>query len=309
MNNHTIVIGSRGSALALQQTGWVKEKLLSGLSDAEISIKIISTSADRDQSASIRAGSSIGVFVKEIEQALLSREIDIAVHSMKDLPTTIAPGLRIAAVPTREDVRDALITRTATGPRGLDGLPVGARIGTGSVRRQAQLLALRPDLHVIDIRGNVDTRLKRLADGAYDAIILACAGLNRLGLQNRISSILELHQMLPAPGQGALAIEMRADDLHAESVAAALNDPIAGLAVSAERAFLRRAGGGCNVPVAVHARVNDAAMEIEGLIVSPDGKTSVREKLHTPAESGDKASETLAESILSHGGREILDRM
>lgn len=308
-HDRTIVIGSRGSALALQQTGWVRERLVPVFPEIEIELRIIATSADRDQNASIRAGSSIGVFVKEIEQALLSGEIDIAVHSMKDLPTALVPGLRIAAVPTREDVRDALISGTIPAARGLGDLPAGARIGTGSVRRQSQVLALRPDLRVIDIRGNVDTRLKRLAGGAYDAIILACAGLNRLGLQERISSILELGQMLPAPGQGALAIEMRADDPHAARVAGALNDPVTEMAVCAERAFLRRAGGGCNVPVAVHARVHDALMEIEGLIVSPDGKTSIREKVQTPAGNGDSASETLAENMLSHGGREILDRL
>ena len=204
-----IIIGSRGSALALAQTGWVQGQILSRFPDLEVTIKVISTSADRNQTASIRSGSAVGVFVKELEQALLGKEIDIAVHSMKDVPTSIPPGLQISAVPEREDARDAFIAKNA---HTLSELPAGSLVGTGSIRRQAQLLALRPDLRVADIRGNVDTRLKKLQEGAYDSIILACAGLNRLGLHDRISSPLDFAQMLPAPGQGALAIEVRSDD-------------------------------------------------------------------------------------------------
>jgi hydroxymethylbilane synthase len=206
-----IIIGTRGSALALAQPESVKKTILERFPDTEISLKIIKTSADKDLTASIRSGSTVGVFVKELEQELLNREIDIAVHSMKDMPTKIPAGLQVAAIPGREDVRDAFLAKSV---RDLNELPAGSVIGTGSVRRQAQILALRPDLKVKDLRGNIDTRLNKLNDPSYDAIVLACAGLNRLGYQNRITAPLSLRQMLPAPGQGAIAIEIRSE-MHA----------------------------------------------------------------------------------------------
>ncbi len=298
-----IIIGSRGSALALAQTGLMKSRILSRFPDTEVTIKVIKTSADKDLSSSIRSGSSIGVFVKELEQALLAKEIDLAVHSMKDLPTTIPDGLHIAAIPEREDARDALIANHA---KSLSELPSGSVVGTGSVRRQAQILALRPDLKVKDIRGNVDSRLKKLKDAAYDAIILACAGLNRLGLSDRISAPLDFRQMLPAPGQGALALETRIDDSRLKPIAAALNDSGTAIAVTAERSFLRRMGGGCNVPVAVYARLNGKLIEIEGLAASPDGRRIVRYSVQENAEAADEAAVSLADRILSDGGREIL---
>jgi len=177
------------------------------------------------------------------------------------------------------------------------------------VRRQAQILALRPDLKVKDIRGNVDTRLNKLKDAAYEAIILACAGLNRLGLSNRISARLDFRQMLPAPGQGALALETRSDDSRVQPVAAALNHPATAIAVTAERSFLHRMGGGCNVPVAVYARLNGKLIEIEGLAASPDGRRIVRESIQANAETANEAAVSLADRILSKGGREILDEI
>jgi hydroxymethylbilane synthase len=301
-----IIIGSRGSALALTQTELIKNQILSRFPNTEITIKIIKTSADKDLSSSIRSGSSIGVFVKELEQALLAEEIDLAVHSMKDVPTKISEGLQIAAIPEREDARDALIANHA---KSLSELPPGSVVGTGSVRRQAQILALRPDLKVKDIRGNVDTRLNKLKDAAYEAIILACAGLNRLGLSNRISARLDFRQMLPAPGQGALALETRSDDSRVQPVAAALNHPATAIAVTAERSFLHRMGGGCNVPVAVYARLNGKLIEIEGLAASPDGRRIVRESIQANAETANEAAVSLADRILSKGGREILDEI
>jgi hydroxymethylbilane synthase len=300
------IIGSRGSALAMVQTGWVRDQILSRFPEAAVAVKIIRTSADKNPTASIRSSSSVGVFVKELEQALISKEIDIAVHSMKDLPTSIPSELCIAAVPEREDPRDALLCLRASS---LSGLPQGSTVGTGSIRRQAQLLAVRPDLRVLDIRGNVDTRLKKLQDGAYYAIILACAGLKRLGLQDRISSPFDFDQMLPAPGQGALAIEVRADDPQTARLVSALDHSPTALAVSAERRFLQQMGGGCNVPVAVRARMDREVLEIEGLVASPDGRRIIRDSEQCEARYGETVAVVLADRILASGGREILDSL
>jgi hydroxymethylbilane synthase len=299
-----IRIGSRGSPLALSQTAWVKNQLLLHFPDAHIDIIIIKTSADRDQTTSLRSAPTVGLFVKELEQALLAEEIDIAVHSMKDLPIQIAAGLRIAAIPKREDARDAFITSRS---KSLSELPGGSLIGTGSVRRQAQVLALRPDLRIADIRGNVDTRLKKLKNGTYDAVILACAGLRRLGLEDRISWAMDFAQMLPAPGQGALAVETRTNNPEVEAIVAALNDRPTAIAVSSERRFLQHMGGGCNIPVAVYARLLCNALEIDGLVASPDGRRIVRDSVRQNAEMANEAVDSLAERILARGGREILD--
>jgi hydroxymethylbilane synthase len=301
-----IVIGSRGSALALAQTGWVQKQILSRFPGTDVTIKVIKTSADKDLHTSIRSGSSVGVFVKELEQALSEKEIDIAVHSMKDLPTTIPTELKIAAIPEREDARDAFISFRAST---VMDLPSGSTVGTGSVRRQSQLLALRTDLRIMDVRGNVDTRLKKLKDGEYDAIILACAGLNRLGLQKHITAPLEYAQMLPAPGQGALAIEIRKNDAAAEKIVSALNHHSTEKAVTIERIFLKTMGGGCNVPVAVNARYNHDAIEIVGLIASPDGAEIIRESAKIKPEEAAEAAVSLANKILARGGRAILDQL
>jgi hydroxymethylbilane synthase len=298
-----IVIGTRGSALALAQAEQIRARLRDGFPGTEMALRIIKTSADKDTTASIRSGSSVGVFVKELEQALLVGDIDIAVHSMKDVPTQTAEGLRIVAIPEREDPRDAFVSNAA---RNLSTLPAGSLVGTGSVRRQAQLLALRPDLRVQDIRGNIDTRLNKLRDGVVDALILACAGLNRLGYQSRISTAIDLEQMLPAPGQGALAVEMRADDAHIPIVEAALNHHPSSIAVLAERSFLRHMGGGCNVPVAVYASLKGSGIRIEGLAASPDGRSIVRDSVEENLASSQQAAIALAERILNKGGRKIL---
>ena len=299
-----IIIGTRGSALALAQTAWIKDLINRQYPAAEVEVKVIKTSADKDQITSLRSASTVGVFVKELEQALLAGDIDLAVHSMKDLPTQIPSGLRITAIPEREDAHDALITNKGIS---LFDLPVGSRVGTGSIRRQAQILASRSDLKITDIRGNVDTRLKKLQNGDCDAIILACAGLRRLGLQHRITAALDFRQMLPAPGQGALAIETRADDQATEVIAASLNHPTTALAVMAERHFLERMGGGCNVPVAVYAQVAGNTLEIDGLVASPDGRKVVRDSMRQRLQKANEAADLLAERILSRGGRAILD--
>ncbi len=299
------IIGSRGSKLALAQSAWVKQQILDRFPGTPIEIRIIKTSADRDQKTSIRSGTATGVFVKEIEDALMAGEIDLAVHSMKDVPTRMPHGLCIEAIPVREDPRDALLTRLPI--RDIGGLYQGAVVGTGSIRRQAQLLALRPDLRVEDIRGNVDTRLGKLDSGAYDAIILACAGLKRLGLHDRISFPLEIKSMLPAPGQGALALQIRKDDRKVARLIDELNHRETAIATSAEREFLRTMGGGCNSPIAVHAWLSGGFLTIEGLAAAPDGSRIVRESLTTAPEKMESAAAGLAEKVLALGGREILD--
>ncbi len=302
-----LTIGSRGSALALAQTGWVKDRILECFPDTVIRIEVIRTSADKAPQLSIRAASSVGVFVRELEEALERREIDLAVHSMKDLPGTIPESLEICAIPRREDPRDALVTGSGTG--NLADLPRAATIGTGSIRRQAQLLALRPDFVIRDIRGNVDTRLQKLADRRYDAIILACAGLNRLGMQARITSPLPFDQMLPAPGQGALALQSRKNDRNVAGLVAPLRHEPTAAAVLAERAFLREIGGGCNSPVAVHAAADGDYIRIDGLVAAPDGSSVIRDTIsHLPRYAEDAAG-VLAERLLARGGRAILENV
>jgi len=312
-----LVIGSRGSLLALTQTKFIQAGIRHIAPEIETRIEIIKTSADKDVVTSLRASGGAGVFVKELEHALTRGEIDLAVHSMKDVPTAIADGLRIAAVPEREDTRDALIinqvflnertkSTISNQQSAIQNLPFGARVGTGSFRRQAQLLILRPDLRILDIRGNIDTRIRKMENGEYDAVALATAGLRRLGLENLISYTLSFDEMLPAPGQGALAMEARSDDAFANEIAEKLHHPQTALAVTAERDFLELLGGGCNVPIAVYARVRDDTLEMDALAASPDGKRVVRDKISgDPAKSGKICAE-LAERILAAGGREIL---
>jgi hydroxymethylbilane synthase len=299
-----LIIGTRGSKLALTQTEWVRTRMLARNPAAAIEVKVIRVSADWDSETPIRAGDARGVFVRELDDALLDGAIDLAVHSMKDVPSKLPGGIEIRVIPEREDARDALIARAPGATLG--SLPHGAVIGTGSVRRQAQLLNARPDLRVAEIRGNVDTRLRKLDEGQYDAIILACAGLRRLGLGGRISSILELHEMLPAPGQGALALATRVGDAETLRLAAPLHDPAAAAAVAAERAFLRQMGGGCNSPIAVHARRDGDSLRIDGLVLSPDGATAIRESLARPVQDAEASGGALALALLDRGGREIL---
>ena len=311
-NRPVLVIGSRGSRLALTQTGFVQAEIRRMVPEIEIRVEIIKTSADKNIEASLReSGAGTGVFVKELENALSREEIDIAVHSMKDVPTTIMEGLRIAAVPAREDARDALISNlcipdTPQGEFTLFSLPMGARVGTGSFRRQAQLLALRPDLRIMDIRGNIDTRVMKVKNGEYDVVALAVAGLRRLGMQNQISCTLSYEEMLPAPGQGALAVEVRADDVYVNEIAKTLNHHPTALAVAVERDFLERMGGGCNVPIAVYARIRDGVLKIDALVAQPDGKHVVRGKTSGDPEKSANVCSALAERVLTAGGREIL---
>src|SRR5512142_152179 len=263
----TVRIGTRGSALALAQANWVKGQVEKQHPGLLAELVIIKTSGDRFVDAAIQAMGGKGVFTKEIEDALLRREIDIAVHSMKDLPTELAPGLAVAAVPRREDPRDVLISASGAGLR---ELPAGASVATASLRRQAQLRHYRSDLSLVDIRGNVDTRLRKLDAGAIDALIMAAAGLKRLGRDDRITEFIPSEICVSAAAQGALALEARADGTQ-DAVVSFLHDPETFAEVTAERSFLRRLGGGCQVPVGARARIEGTRLSVKGIVARPDG--------------------------------------
>ena len=294
-----VILGTRGSQLALSQTRWVVERLKEQWPETEFTIRTLTTSGDRGADPRER-----GIFVKEIERALLEGEIDIAVHSLKDLPTQTPEGLKLASVPKRVDPRDALVGRNTA--RRLDELPKGARVGTSSVRRKAQLLAYRPDLEIVPIRGNVDTRLKLLGTGEVDAIVVAAAGLLRLDLRNRIDEFLDPEIVLPAPGQGALALEVRLGDDLAEELAYSLNHRETQLRVTAERAFLARLGAGCLAPAGALAYLEEGELRLEGVVASPDGSELIRGEIAGPPEEAAELGEELAADILEQGGEAIL---
>ncbi len=271
-----LILGTRGSQLARWQTSWVADQLRAHAPDLEIVIETITTQGDRVLDAPLSQIGDKGLFTREIETALIDHRIDAAVHSLKDLPTALPAGLSLAAICERADVRDALVSRLGIG---LEKLPRGARIGTSSLRRAAQLRAHRPDLNIVNIRGNVDTRLRKSLTDEYDAIVLAVAGLVRLGFADRITEYLSLDVMLPAPGQGALAIETRADDAHTHALVAQLDHVPTRAATNAERAFLRALGGGCQMPVAAYGKVDADTLHLRGLIASEDGTRISRGEL------------------------------
>ena len=301
----TVRIGTRGSALALAQANWLKGELERQWPQAEVNLRIIKTSGDRFVEASLQAIGGKGVFTKEIEEALLSREIDLAVHSMKDLPTELAPGLAIIAVPEREDPRDVLVARS--GAR-LSELPAGARIGTGSVRRKAQLLHYRADLSVAPIRGNIDTRLKKLDAGEADALVMAAAGLKRIGREDRISEFLPGDICVGAAAQGALAVEARDDDPLREEYEF-LNDVPTYLEVQAERGLLKRLGGGCHVPVGARAQVYGELIEIIGVVADPGGHELFKAEMAGMAMKAEELGKELADRLLSQGAQKLLARL
>ncbi|HEY3743219.1 MAG TPA: hydroxymethylbilane synthase [Bryobacteraceae bacterium] len=291
-----IVIGSRGSQLALWQSRWVAVRL-EALGE-QTRIEIIKTTGDRVTDIPLGQVGSKGIFTKEIEDALLDGSIDLAVHSLKDMPTELPTGLVLAAIPEREDVRDALAGQK------LDDLARGARVGTGSLRRAAQLRALRPDLEVLPIRGNVDTRLRKLDEGQYDAIILAAAGLARLGLSARISQYFEAEEMCPAVGQGALAIETRDSK---REIAVRLNDPSTAAAVQAERSLLGALGGGCQVPVGAYAHLSGAELHLRAIVASPDGSRIAQSLLTGSVAKPEDLGRRVADELLEQGAQELLN--
>lgn len=299
-----LIIGSRGSQLALWQTHFVREQL-TRFTDVPVKIVTIKTTGDKHLDTPMTHLDK-GMFVKEIERALLRGEIDLAVHSLKDLPTDIPPELTMAAVCARHDVRDCLISRDGAT---LQSLPSGARIGTSSLRRQAQVRHHRPDVSFIDIRGNVDTRLRKLCDGHFEAIVLAKAGLDRLGWSDQISEVLSTEMALPAVGQGALGIEARADDRETLNLIQPLNHPPSQAAVMAERALLQRLGGGCQAPIGAWGRVEEDHLVLEGCVISLNGETMIRDRISGPAEDSVALGARLAEKLLAQGAHRILEEV
>lgn len=308
----TIRIATRASQLALWQAHHVADLIRNSGSDCEVEVVHISTEGDRDRNRSLAAMGGVGVFTREVQAAVLDGRADVAVHSLKDLPTETAAGLTLAAVPDRAPVHDTLILPASSGSSEatdaeslIRRLRSGAKIGTGSPRRQAQLLHFRDDLQMLDIRGNVETRLKKLDDGEYDAIVLAEAGLRRLGLADRISVILQPPLMLHAVGQGALGIECRADDEFTRTCLAAISNADVLVAVTAERSLLRELRAGCHAPVGVSSRVAETVF-LEGVVLSPDGTERFGGEIERPRDEAESAGALLAQALIAQGASRFL---
>jgi len=296
-------IGTRGSALALWQAEWVKSQLLRGQQELVVELVIIKTTGDKILDVPLAKVGGKGLFVKEIEEALLDGRADLAVHSVKDMPAELPEGLHLAAMPLREDPRDALITRNGAG---LDTLPHGARVGTSSLRRAAQLLHLRPDLRIETLRGNVDTRLRKLESEGLDAIVLAAAGLKRMELSQVISEYLEPERILPAVGQGALGIETRTSDVFTNKMVESLVHQQTVTTVRAERAFLKRLEGGCQVPIGAYATLEGETLILTGMVADLKGVRLIRKEMRGDARQPEIVGQRLAEVVLESGGGKIL---
>jgi len=298
-------IATRGSPLALWQAEAVKKQLEEHHPGLQVQLVRLTTKGDRILDTGLANVGGKGLFVKELEDALLKGEADLAVHSLKDVPVDLPPGLMLGAITEREDPRDALVSTYAAT---LEDLRLGARVGTSSLRRQAQLLEKRPDLEVMPIRGNVDSRLSRMRVLYLDAIILAAAGLKRLGLEDRISRILPTEEMLPAIGQGALGLEIRQIDAETMRLISFLNHPSTEIEVKAERAFLRRLEGGCQVPIAAKGTLANGSLNLSGFVSELDGSRVIRKSGSASSEDAENLGANLAEAVLDDGGREILTR-
>ncbi|TVM00155.1 MAG: hydroxymethylbilane synthase [Candidatus Brocadia sp. WS118] len=298
-----IVVGSRGSKLALIQTNWVISELKRLNPGIEFHIEKISTKGDKITDAPLSRLGGVGLFTKELETALMKGKIDLAVHSAKDVPTELNEGLMIGATPKREDPHDALISNNNAN---LEKLPDTARIGTSSLRRRAQLLAFRPDFKILDLRGNLDTRLKKLETDDLDAIVVAHAGLRRMGYTGPISQIIPFDIMLPAVGQGSLCIEIRRNDERIFKIVSGLNDTQTRIAIEAERALLARLQGGCQVPIGAYAQIQNNQVFLEAIICTVDGGHAIRDSHSGPATQAAKLGEELAQRMLESGGKRIL---
>ena len=307
MKRH-LIIGTRQSKLALWQANYIADELRKCYPDCTVELVKIVTSGDRILDVPLAKIGGKGLFTKEIEQDMLDKKIDLAVHSLKDMPTELPDGLTLAAITKRAHPGDAFVSNKYSS---LAALPAGAVIGTSSLRRRAQLLRARPDLNIVDLRGNLDTRLAKLDRGEVDAIVLAVAGLVRLGWGDRVTEILSPEDCLPAVGQGALAIEARANDEETLAMLSVLNDAETRTAVTAERAFLAVLGGGCQVPVGVHAvmQADGATVVLEAIIASLDGKRIVRGQEQAPAQSAAELGVKLANRLLAEGGAPILQEI
>ncbi len=302
-----IIIATRGSKLALWQAEWIKSQIENLIPDIKVELNKIKTTGDKILDVPLAQVGGKGLFVKEIEEAMLRGEADLAVHSMKDVPADLPEGLHLSAICEREDPRDAFIARE--GISSLGDLPQGGHVGTSSLRRICQLLNKRPDLKITQLRGNVDTRLRKLEEGQFDAIILATAGVKRLGYAERITEKISMEISLPAIGQGAVGIECRTDDNFINDLLSKLNHRETWICVTAERAFLKKLEGGCQVPIAAYAQLNDGNLVIEGLVGSLDGKTLIKESIDGRPEEAESLGTTLAENLLSKGAGEILAKV
>lgn len=303
--NRRLRIGTRGSQLALWQARWVQAELNRLRPGLDIALAIIKTQGDKIQNVPLAKVGGKGLFVKEIEEALLKGQIDLAVHSMKDMPAALPDGLEIGAIPRRENPLDAFLSKDNVS---LAKLRSGARVGTSSLRRSAQLLFLRPDLTIVSLRGNLDTRLKKLAGSELDAIVLAAAGLIRLELAHHITAYLPPDKMLPAVGQGALCIEHRADNAFTTELLTLLEDTPTRTAVTAERAFLRRLEGGCQVPIAAHGEAQGTVLNLSGLVADIDGRAIIKSSAAGPEDQADTLGVQLAEKLLAKGAGALLEK-
>jgi len=301
-----IIIGSRGSKLALTQTNWVKAQLERLNPHRKFSVEIIHTRGDKITDVALFRIGGKGLFTKELEVALLEGKIDLAVHSLKDLPTELPSNLALGAIPEREDPHDLLI---GEGLQGLRQLPAGARVGTSSLRRRAQILAMRPDIEVVDLRGNLDTRLKKLKTLGLNAIIVARAGVNRLGVSQDSAHTIPYAEMLPAVGQGALAIEIRKGDKTAEALVSPMDHIPTHQAVEAERALMLELQGGCQVPIGAIAHVRESTLKLEAVICSLDGRRIIKDSSRGPVTRAREIGIELAQRLLKSGGREILEEI
>lgn len=299
-------IGTRGSKLALAQSEWVKAKIEAEHPRVKVELVRIKTKGDKILDSPLSKIGGKGLFVKEIEDALLKGTVDLAVHSMKDVPAELPEGLDLAVFPKREDPRDAFVSARYTSIR---ELPEGATVGTSSLRRSAQLLRMRPDLRVVSLRGNVDTRLRKLDSGEVHAIVLAAAGLKRLGLSGRITALLSPKNFVPAVGQGILAVELRSQDRRARRLLAFLNDEETERIARAERAFLAKLGGGCQVPVACYGRIKKDGLHLEGMVAELDGTVILRKKNHGSGDEPEELGRRVADQLLAAGADRILDRI
>jgi len=301
---NTLRIATRKSPLALCQAEIVAARLRELHEGLTVELLPLSTRGDRLLDAPLAKVGGKGLFIKELEHALLDGRADIAVHSVKDVPVDIPEGLHIPVIMTREDPRDALISAVGAD---IDGLPKGARLGTSSLRRRCQVKALRPDLEVIDLRGGVRTRLEKLDAGEYDALLLACAGLKRLGLETRIRESLDPDRLVPAIGQGALGIETRRDDGAVDALVAPLNDELSAACIGAERAINAALGGGCQVPIAGHAVLEENTLRLVGLVASVDGSEVIRASDSGPSSDPEALGKAVADALIGRGARRILD--
>lgn len=305
MTTHPIKIGTRGSALALWQAHWVQSKLAASHPEQPVELVIIKTQGDKILDVPLAKVGGKGLFVKELEEALLAKEIDLAVHSMKDVPSVMPDGLMLAAILEREDPRDVLLSTRFTG---LADLPLGGVVGSSSLRRQSQLLNLRPDLQVVSLRGNVNTRISKLEAGQFDAILLAAAGVKRLDLMQYVVEYLDPQQMIPANGQGAIGIEIRENDSLISPLISPLNHRPTWQCVSAERAFLATLEGGCQVPIAGYAQLQEEILHFVGRVSSLDGTEMITQQMQGQADQPISLGQRLAQALLEKGAKRILQQ-